>query len=107
MPKIHPTALIDPMVELADDVTIGAYCVIRGHVKIGPGTLIDDHSHVRGHTTIGRGCRIGPAAYIGLDPQDIKYHGQPTHLKIGDETIIRETATLHRSAVTGEDRATR
>jgi UDP-N-acetylglucosamine acyltransferase len=107
MPKIHSTALVDPTVEMGDDVTIGAYCIIRGHVKIGAGTLIDDHSHVRGYTTIGRGCRIGPAAYVGLDPQDVKYHGQPTHLTIGDETIIRETATLHRSAIVGEERATR
>jgi UDP-N-acetylglucosamine acyltransferase len=107
MPFIHPTALVDADSELADDVKIGAYCIIKGGVRIGPGTVVEEHSHIHGRTVLGRGCRIGPAAFVGLAPQDIKYKGTPTYLIIGDDVIIRETATVHRSTLPGEDHATR
>ncbi|HTW94167.1 MAG TPA: acyl-ACP--UDP-N-acetylglucosamine O-acyltransferase [Tepidisphaeraceae bacterium] len=107
MPKIHPTAIVDPKAELADDVEIGAYSIIKGHVIIGPGTVVQEHSHLHGHTVIGRDCKIGPAAYLGLAPQHLGYRGEPTSLIIGDDVIIRELATLHRSMTVGLDHATR
>ncbi|HEX4124114.1 MAG TPA: acyl-ACP--UDP-N-acetylglucosamine O-acyltransferase, partial [Tepidisphaeraceae bacterium] len=60
-----------------------------------------------GSTEIGRGCKIGPAAYVGLPPQHIGYKGQPTHLIIGDNVVIRETATVHRAYHEGLEHATR
>jgi UDP-N-acetylglucosamine acyltransferase len=107
MAKIHPTAIIDPRAELAEDVTIGAFCIIKGVVRIGSGTRIEDQTHVHGSTVIGRNCRLGPAAYIGMDPQVLKYAGEPTHLTIGDGVIIRETASVHRSALPGPEHCTR
>jgi UDP-N-acetylglucosamine acyltransferase len=107
MPRIHPTALIDPAVQLSDDVEIGAYAILKGSVQIGPGTVIHEHTHIHGHTVIGRGGRIGPAAYIGLDPQHIKYQGEPTSLIIGDDAIIREMASVHRAFHGGIEHATR
>ena len=59
---IHPTALVDSEARIAPDVTVGAYCVIRGQVNIGPGSVILDHSVIYGPTIMGRNCRIGPAA---------------------------------------------
>jgi UDP-N-acetylglucosamine acyltransferase len=100
MGNIHSTAIIDSRAELADNVTIGAYAIIKGHVRIGAGTVVQEHSHVHGDTVIGRNCRIGPAAYVGLDPQDLKYMGDKTRLVVGDNVVIRETATIHRSAST-------
>jgi UDP-N-acetylglucosamine acyltransferase len=107
MATIHPTAIVDSKAELADDVTIGAYTIIKGHVRIGAGTKVQEHSHIHGHTVIGRNCRIGPTALVGLDPQDLKYKGVDTRLVIGDEVIIRETATIHRSASPDAEHCTR
>jgi UDP-N-acetylglucosamine acyltransferase len=110
MPAIHPTAIVDPQVEVADEVTIGAYCIITGPVTIGAGTVIHAHTlvaGVAGTTRIGRACQIGPAAYIGLPPQHLRANLEIGQLIIGDRVIIRETATIHRSTAAGEDHATR
>jgi UDP-N-acetylglucosamine acyltransferase len=97
MPTIHPTAIVDPQCELADGVTVGAYAVLSGRVRVGEGTEIRPHTIVNGVTEIGRGCAIGPGAYVGMDPQHMRYKGEATLLVIGDNVVIRETATVHRS----------
>src|SRR2546422_259186 len=101
--SIHPTAIVDRGAELSDGVEIGAYCIIEGRVQIGAGTIVQPHSILRGHTIIGANCRLGPAAYVGLDPQHLKFDASKgdTSLIIGDETIIREGASLHRSMTAG------
>lgn len=107
MAQIHPTALVDRRAELAEDVCVGAYSIIKAGVVIGPGTVVHEHSHIHGNTTIGSNGTIGPAAYIGLPPQHLKHDGANTALIIGDNVIIRETATIHRSIHPGPEHATR
>lgn len=107
MATIHPTAIVDSRADLADDVQVGAYSVIKGFVTVGAGTVIQEHCHIHGHTIIGRDCCIGPAAYVGLPPQHLKYRGETTFLVIGDGVTIRETVTIHRAATPGLDHATR
>jgi UDP-N-acetylglucosamine acyltransferase len=107
MAKIHPTAIIDAKAELADDVTVGAYAIIKGSVRIGSGGVVLEHSHIQGTTVIGKNCRIGPGAYVGMDPQHLKYAGAETRLMIGDDFAIRETATVHRSFYSDPEKATR
>src|SRR4051794_17075124 len=101
MPTIHPTAIVDRRAELADDVKVEAYAIIGPGVTIGAGTVIEPHTIIHGLTAIGAQCKIGPAAYVGLDPQHLTFLANPdrpqTWLEIGDRTLIRETATLHRS----------
>src|SRR3954468_16090289 len=103
---IHPTAVIDPDARLAPGVRVGEFCVIRGRVTIGPGTVIHPFSYVCGTTTIGMRCTIGPGAYVGTDPQHRGYDGGETVLRVGDDTVIREGASVHRSAKVGEPYAT-
>jgi UDP-N-acetylglucosamine acyltransferase len=107
MADIHSTALVDPKAELADGVVIGGYSVIKGPVKIGPGTAVHEHTHVQGNTVIGRECQIGPAAYVGLAPQHLRADLESGYLVIGDQVIIRETATIHRATAPGLEHATR
>jgi UDP-N-acetylglucosamine acyltransferase len=107
MTTIHPTAIVDARAELGQDVQIGAYAIVKGHVTVGAATWIAEHAHVHGRTIIGQGCRIGPGAFVGLDPQSLAYDGQETELHIGDGTIIREAASLHRSMRAGAEHATR
>lgn len=93
---IHPTALVDPTAELAEDVRVGPYSIIDANVRIGSGTVIGPHVVIRGPTTIGAANRIYQFASVGEDPQDKKYHQEVTYLEIGDRNVIREYCTIHR-----------
>ena len=93
---IHPTAVIDPAAELAEDVSVGPYSVIEANVTIGAGTDIGPHVVIKGTTRIGSQNRIFQFASIGEEPQDKKYAAEPTALEIGDRNTIREFVTLNR-----------
>lgn len=107
MREIHPTAIVDRRAELADDVKIGAFCVIGAGVTLGPGTVVLPQCIIEGITVVGKNARIGPCAFLGLPPQHLKYSGEGASLLIGDDVTIRETATLHRSISAQPGRATR
>jgi UDP-N-acetylglucosamine acyltransferase len=98
---IHQTALIDPSAKIADDVSIGAYSIIGADVEIASGTQIASHVVINGPTKIGRNNRIFQFSSIGEEPQDKKYHGEPTLLEIGDNNLIRESVTINRGTVQG------
>src|SRR5438094_668019 len=106
-PAIHPTAVVASSVELADGVTVGPYAVIEGAASIGAGTTVFSHSVINGSCRIGARCRIGPGAYVGLDAQSRAYKGGDSWLIVGDDNIIREGASLHRSMHEEFDHATR
>jgi UDP-N-acetylglucosamine acyltransferase len=95
MAQIHPTAIVEPGTELGDCVAIGAYTVVREHVRIDEGTTIGAHCVIEGRTTIGRDNRIFQFCSIGAVPQDKKYAGEPAELVIGERNTIREFATLN------------
>jgi len=99
--KIHNTAIVHKSAQLDKDVEIGPYAVIGENVKIGAGTGVGPHSIIE-FSEIGKNNRMTGHAFIGLPPQDYKYHGEPTRLVMGDSNIIREGVSLHRgSPVTG------
>ncbi len=101
MVSIHPTALVEPGAELAAGVSVGAYAIIGAQVRVGGGTSIGSHTVLEGRTDIGAECRIGSHVIIGAPPQDVKYHGEPTRVIIGDRTLVREFATIHRASTGG------
>ncbi|GMR14521.1 MAG: acyl-ACP--UDP-N-acetylglucosamine O-acyltransferase [Gammaproteobacteria bacterium] len=98
---IHPTALIDPKAELADDVEVGAFSIIDARVRIGAGTKIGPHAVITGRTTIGKNNHIFQFTSIGEQPQDKKYAGEDTELIIGDNNTIRELCTFSRGSIQG------
>ncbi len=105
MPKIHPTAIVDPSAELDATVEIGAYSVVEGNVKIGGGTVLHSHVIVRSYTEIGENNQIHPFTVLGGDPQDYGYKSETiTHLRIGDNNLLREGVTINRA--TGEGNVT-
>lgn len=99
--RIHPSAVVDAAANIGSGVEIGPYVVIGPEVTIGAGTIIKSHTVIEGWTTIGAENIIGPLVSMGAAPQDLKYKGERTHLKIGDRNIIRENATLHPGTPTG------
>lgn len=100
--EIHPTALIDPGTRLGPGTSVGPFAVLGPGVDIGPETVIGPHVVILRDTTVGSRCTVGVGAVLGADPQDLKYRGEVTRLEVGDDTTIREYATLHRgTAATG------
>ncbi len=93
--KIHPTAIVDKKAELAGDVEVGPYCFIGPSVKIGKGTTIGPHAVIDGYTTIGSGNRIFTGAVIGSITQDLKFKGERSYVRIGNNNIIREYVTIN------------
>ncbi|HOK76798.1 MAG TPA: acyl-ACP--UDP-N-acetylglucosamine O-acyltransferase [Verrucomicrobiota bacterium] len=94
---IHPTAIIAPRAELDGTVEVGPYAVIDAHVKVGPQCVIGPYVYLTGHTVIGSHNVFHAGCVIGDMPQDLKYKGQPTRLRIGDHNVFREHTTVHRS----------
>lgn len=99
--QIHPQALVHPKAKLADDVTVGPFCVIGEHVTIGKGTKLVSHVTVEGWTQIGERCEVHPFVSIGGPPQHLHYKGEPTKVVIGDDNIIREYVTVNRATEQG------
>jgi UDP-N-acetylglucosamine acyltransferase len=94
--RIHPTAVIAPEVELAEDVEVGPYAILEGRVRVGPGCVLRPHVHLIGPLTLGRGNRVFTGAVLGEQPQHLKYQGEPTGVEIGDHNVFREHVTVHR-----------
>jgi len=84
-------------------VAVGPYAIIDEDVIVGANCRIGPHAHLTGHTSIGAnncfhtGCVIGDAA------QDLKFQGEPTRLRIGDNNVFREHVTIHRSNKESEE----
>lgn len=98
---IHEQAILDPAANIAEDVEIGAFCIIGPDVVIGPATRVAPHTIIRGPTTIGRDNVVFSFSSIGEVPQDMKYSGEATRLEIGDRNTIREYVTLNRGTAGG------
>ncbi len=104
--QIHPTAVVHPKAELAEDVEIGPFSVVGEHVKIGRGTRLVSHVYVEGWTEIGERCQLYPYASIGTPPQHLQYQGEPTRVVIGHDNILREYVTVNRGTIPGGGKTT-
>jgi UDP-N-acetylglucosamine acyltransferase len=93
---IHATAVVDPGAEIDSDVEIGPFSIIASDVRIHAGTVIGPHVTIDQYTTIGEDCKVFQYASVGAIPQDLKFAGEKSSLKIGRGTTIREFATVHR-----------
>lgn len=99
--SIHPTAIVHESCEISSEARIGPYCMVGPNTRIGAGTILDSHIHVHGWTTIGERCRFHSHSSVGTDPQDLKYKGEPTYLKIGNDNVFREFVSLNRGTRRG------
>ncbi len=93
---IHPTAIIDARAEIDSTAEIGPYVVVDGAVRIGPRTRVMAQATILGWTELGADNVVHPTAVLGGDPQDLKYAGAPTYLRIGDRNVFREHMQVHR-----------
>jgi UDP-N-acetylglucosamine acyltransferase len=94
--NIHPTAIVDPEAELGKNISIGPYTIINEGVRIGDNVQIGSNVLIDSGAIIGRNCRVHHGAVLGTPPQDLKFGGEKTILEIGENTVIREYATINR-----------
>ena len=99
---IHSTAIVSPKAEIEEGASIGPFCIIQDGVHIRKGTRLISNVIIEGDTEIGENCVVYPFASIGLPPQDMKYKGEKTGVKIGSNNTIREYSTIHRASVGGD-----
>ena len=98
---IHSTAIVSPKAEIESDVDIGPYTIIGDNVFIGSGTTVGSHVVIEPYVTIGQSCRVFQYAAIGAIPQDMKFGGEVSYVKIGPGCVIREFVTIHRGTNMG------
>ena len=92
---IHPSAVIETGAKIANDVMIGPFSFIGAEVVLHSGVKIKSHVVVTGNTEIGHETVVYPFAVIGEIPQDLKFNGEQTSLKIGKNNQIRENVTIN------------
>jgi UDP-N-acetylglucosamine acyltransferase len=100
---IHPSAIIHPKAKLHASAKVGPYAVIDEGVTIGAGCVIGPHVYLTGQTIIGERNQVFAGCVIGEAPQDLKYKGAPTGVKIGNGNVFREHVTVHRSSELGAE----
>lgn len=98
---VHPRAIVDTGARLGSDVTVGPYAVIAAGVEIGERTSIGPFVFIDRNARIGCDCQLAPGVIIGAPPLDRHYRGEPTGVRIGDRTVIREYTTVHRATGDG------
>ena len=95
--SIHPLAVVSPQAALADDVDVGPFTVIESDVTIEAGCQIASHAVIRSGTRLGRNNQVFDGAVLGGLPQHTQKPERPGRLEIGDDNVIRENVTIHRS----------
>jgi UDP-N-acetylglucosamine acyltransferase len=92
----QPLAYVHPQAKIAPNVVIEPFVNIEKNVVIEEGTWIGSNVTIMEGARIGKNCKIFPGAVISAIPQDLKFAGEETIVKIGDNTIIREFVTINR-----------
>lgn len=101
MTQIDPSAIVSNDAAIASDVVIGPFSLIGPNVTIGAGTIIGPMTRIEGPVTIGERNHIFGQCSIGTQPQDLKFKGERTELRIGNDNVFREFVTLNRGTVGG------
>ncbi len=99
---IHETAIVSKKAKIGENVKIGHFTIIDDEVEIGNNCVIGPKVHLLNGTKIGNNNYIGEGTLIGNDPQDLKFKGEKTYVHIGDNNVIREYVTIHKSTAEGK-----
>ena len=99
--SIHPTAIVAAGAHIPASCTVGPFCTIGPNVTLGEHCELISHVVLEGHLTMGSHNRISSFACLGVAPQDLKYAGEPTGVRIGNHNSIREYVTISRGTAGG------
>jgi UDP-N-acetylglucosamine acyltransferase len=99
--QIHPSSVVSPEAVLEDGVVIGPFCLVEAGAHIGARTVLRSHAVIGPFTDLGVDNEIYAHCTLGMGPQDLKFSGAPTRLRIGDRNVFREGCTAHRGTEHG------
>jgi len=94
--RIHSTAIVDRGAEIADDVEIGPWVIVGPGCTVGAGSVVQARATLEENVRLGERVTVGIGSVLGGKPQDLKFKGEVTHVEVGDDTRIREYATINR-----------
>ncbi|MFN0204367.1 MAG: acyl-ACP--UDP-N-acetylglucosamine O-acyltransferase [Bacteroidia bacterium] len=83
-------------ITLGNRVHIEPNCTLHGEIKIGDDVWLGSNVVIHHGARIGNKCKIHSGAVLSSIPQDLKFVGEESTLIIGDNTTVREFATLNR-----------
>ena len=99
----QPLSFVHSGAKIDKSVVIEPFVTIESNVVIGKGTWIGSNVTIMEGARIGENCRIFPGAVISAIPQDLKFNGENSIVEIGNNTTIRECATVNRgTSATGK-----
>ena len=99
----QPLSFVHSGAKIDKSVVIEPFVTIESNVVIDKGTWIGSNVTIMEGARIGKNCRIFPGAVISAIPQDLKFNGENSIVEIGENTTIRECATVNRgTSATGK-----
>lgn len=96
MNQISPQAYVHPEALLGDNNIIGPFCYIDKNTVIGNNNVFQNSVTINYGARIGNNNEIFPGSSISTKPQDLKFKGEETECKVGDNNSIRENVTISR-----------
>jgi len=103
--SIHPTAFVAPEAELGEGVQVGPFVVIEAGARVGDRCRIGPHCVIKPWATLGSDNFLDVGVVLGAEPQDAKFQGEESFVRIGDRNKLREYVTIHRATGEGETTA--
>ncbi|MDB5103852.1 MAG: lpxA [Fibrobacteres bacterium] len=94
--NIHPTAILHPSLDLPPDLEVGPYSILEEGVDLASGVRIGPFCHLYAGASLGIGVRLEDGVILGNAPQDLKYRGEKTGVRVGKGTQLREYVTVNR-----------
>lgn len=99
--EIHAQAVVSPGAKLGEGVSVAAFAVIGPHVTLGDGCIVHSHAVIQGPSKFGEKNIFHPFCAVGVDPQDLTFHGERTELVVGEGNTFRESVTVSRGTKKG------
>jgi len=95
--RIDRTAIVHPRAELGADVEVGPWAMVGDGCVLGDGCVVAARATLERDVRLGARVKVGIGSVLGGDPQDLKFRGEQTWVEVGDDTTIREYATINRA----------
>ncbi len=93
---ISNLAYVAPGAKIGENVTVEPFAYIASDVVVGDGCWIGPGAALMDGARLGKGCKVHTSAVVAGVPQDLKFKGEYSIAEIGDNTTIRECATVNR-----------
>jgi UDP-3-O-[3-hydroxymyristoyl] glucosamine N-acyltransferase len=105
-PRVHPSAVIDPLANVHETARIGAFCVVEQGAQIGANTELKARVTVGENCIVGERCLLHSGVVIGADgfgfaPNDGAWEKieQLGAVRIGNDVEIGANTCIDRGAL--------